>query len=50
MVGLMRLQQATPLTRGPPCPTRDLMQQLEGPFGRAGIAIGEAEVGINDPD
>jgi hypothetical protein len=50
MVRLMCLQQATPLTRGTPRATRDLMQKLEGPFGRAGIAIGEPEVCINDPD
>src|SRR5262249_1819832 len=48
MVRLMRLQQATPLPRRPPGATRDLVQELESPFGRPGIAIGEPEVGVDD--
>ena len=50
MLGLVRLQVAQPAALLPPGAANDLMQQLEGAFGRARIAVGQTEIGVDDAD
>ena len=50
MVGLVGLQQAAALLAGAPGAARHLAEQLEGALGGARVAIGEAEIGIDDAD
>ena len=50
MVRLEGLQQAEALLAGAPGPAGHLAEQLEGALGGARIAIGEAEIGIDDAD
>ena len=50
MLRLMRLQEAVAAPLFAPGAARDLMQQLECALGRARIAIGETEIGIDNAD
>ena len=50
MVGLEGLQKAEALLAGAPGAAGDLAQELEGALGGARVAIGEAEIGIDDAD
>src|SRR5262249_19120150 len=46
----MRLQEAEASALLAAGAAHDLMQKLEGALRRARIAVGEAEIGIDDPD
>src|SRR5262249_46559341 len=50
MVGLVRLQEAVAAARLASGAARDLMQELERALGRARIAVGETEIGVDDAD
>src|SRR5712691_4325025 len=50
MLGLVRLEIADAGTLLAPGAADDLMQQLEGAFGGARIAIRQAEIGVDDAD
>ena len=50
MVGLEGLQQPKALLAGAPGAAGHLAEQLEGALGGARIAIGKAEIGIDDAD
>jgi hypothetical protein len=48
MVGLPGLDKAAPLLVAAPGAARRLLQQLERAFGGARIAVGEADIGVDD--
>jgi hypothetical protein len=50
MVRLIGLQQADALLAGAAGAAGDLAEQLEGALGRARIAVGQAEIGIDHAD
>ena len=50
MLGLVRLQEADAAAFLAPGAADDLMQQLERALGGARVAVGEAEIGIDDAD
>ena len=49
MLGLIGLQVSHPAAFASGA-AHDLMQQLKRTFGRSGIAVGEAKIGIDDAD
>ena len=50
MLGLVRLQVADAAALLAPGAAGDLMQQLERAFGRARVAVRQAEIGVDDAD
>ena len=50
MLGLVRLQIADAVALLAPGAADDLMQQLERAFGRARVAVRQAEIGVDDAD
>ena len=50
MLGLMRLQERSAMSFGPPGAARHLMQELERALGGARIAVAQAQVGVDHAD
>ncbi len=50
MIGIVGLDERPSLDVAPPCPSRHLAEQLEGPFAGARIGCFERQIGVDHAD